>query len=101
MNAIRIRRQLDSDTLFLPEVKPFIGRTVEIIILEDSAAPPTPSPLAKFLALAPPDKPFDPAELDAMRSDPKYARFYALLEAAGLDIIDPEAIAQLRATSLL
>lgn len=35
MNAIRIRRTLDSETLHLPELKPLLGRTVEIIILEE------------------------------------------------------------------
>jgi hypothetical protein len=35
MNAIRIRRQLDSDTLHVPELKPFLGRTVEIIVLDE------------------------------------------------------------------
>jgi hypothetical protein len=35
MNAIRIRRTVESETLNLPELKPFVGRTVEIIILED------------------------------------------------------------------
>ena len=34
MSAIRIRRTLDSDTLHLPELRPFIGRTVEIIVEE-------------------------------------------------------------------
>jgi hypothetical protein len=35
MNAVRIRRQLDSDTLHLPELKPLIGKNVEIIVLEE------------------------------------------------------------------
>jgi hypothetical protein len=39
MTAIRIRRKLDSDTLHLPELKPLIGREVEIIVLEESGAP--------------------------------------------------------------
>ena len=41
MSAIRIRTRIDSDTLTLPELRPFIGRTVEIVIEEspaDSAA---------------------------------------------------------------
>jgi hypothetical protein len=36
MNAIRIRRKLESDTLHLPELQPFVGKAVEIIVLEDS-----------------------------------------------------------------
>jgi len=39
MAVIRIRKQLDSETLHLPELKPLIGRTVEIIVCtEESAA---------------------------------------------------------------
>jgi hypothetical protein len=39
MNAVRVRCQLKSDTLHLPELKPLIGKTVEIIVLEE----PTPA----------------------------------------------------------
>jgi len=39
MNAIRIRTTLDSDTLHLPELKPLVGKAVEIIVLEEPAAP--------------------------------------------------------------
>ena len=35
MNAIRIRKTIDSDTLHIPELKDMIGRTVEIIVLEE------------------------------------------------------------------
>jgi hypothetical protein len=35
MNAVRIRRKLDSDTLHLSELKPPIGKNVEIIVLEE------------------------------------------------------------------
>ncbi len=35
MNAIHIRKQLDSDTIHLPELKPFIGKTVEIVVREE------------------------------------------------------------------
>jgi hypothetical protein len=41
MAAIRIRKTLDSDTLHLPELRPYIGRTVEITVeepAEDSVA---------------------------------------------------------------
>ena len=43
MNAIRIRKTIDSDTLHLPELKDMIGRTVEIIVLEEPAAAVVPS----------------------------------------------------------
>lgn len=34
MNTIRIKRQIESDTLTIPELRPFIGRRVEITIEE-------------------------------------------------------------------
>jgi hypothetical protein len=39
MTAIRIRRKLESDTLHLPELKPLIGREVEIIVREEAGVP--------------------------------------------------------------
>lgn len=36
MNAIRIRKQLDSHKLELPELAPFIGRVVEILVIEEA-----------------------------------------------------------------
>src|SRR4051794_34930774 len=50
MNAIRIRKQIDSDTLHLPELRGLIGHEVEIIVLDErsngdaAAAPPQPGP---------------------------------------------------------
>jgi hypothetical protein len=44
MNAIRVRKKIDSDTLHIPELRSMIGRDVEIIVLEDQPAA-TPSPL--------------------------------------------------------
>jgi|SRR5262245_29478920 hypothetical protein len=100
MSAIRIRKHIDSDTLHLPEVRPLIGRTVEIVIVEAASAASQPSAAEKFLALAPQEKPLDAAEIEALRSDPRYKRFWPLLEVAGEDIIDADAIAQLRAASI-
>jgi hypothetical protein len=39
MNAIRVRRRIESETLHLPELRPLIGKTVEIIVVEE----PTPT----------------------------------------------------------
>ncbi len=36
MNAVRIRRKLDSETLHLPELRPLLGKTVEIIVFDES-----------------------------------------------------------------
>jgi hypothetical protein len=38
VSAIRIRKTLDSDTLHLPELRPLIGRTVEITVEEQPPA---------------------------------------------------------------
>jgi len=35
MNAVRIRTRIESTTLTAPELAPFLGRYVEIIVLED------------------------------------------------------------------
>jgi hypothetical protein len=37
MTAVRLRRKLESDTLHLPELKPLIGKTVQIVVVEDPA----------------------------------------------------------------
>ncbi|HVC95297.1 MAG TPA: hypothetical protein VND64_16495 [Pirellulales bacterium] len=37
MKAIRIHKQLESETLYLPELKPLVGKRVEIIVQEESA----------------------------------------------------------------
>ncbi len=39
MNAIRIKRHIDSETLTLPEISALIGKDVEIIFLEDEKSP--------------------------------------------------------------
>ena len=39
---VRIRRKLDSETLHLPELKLLIGKTVEIIIREETLPEITP-----------------------------------------------------------
>jgi hypothetical protein len=38
MNAVRIRCKLESETLHLPELKPLIGKAVEIIVLEEGTS---------------------------------------------------------------
>ncbi len=35
MNIVRIRRMLESETLHLPEIRPLIGKSVEIIVQEE------------------------------------------------------------------
>ena len=36
--TVRIHRKLESETLYLPEIRPLIGKNVEIIVVEESAA---------------------------------------------------------------
>lgn len=72
MNAIRIHKQIDSETLHLPELKPLIGKTVEIIVLEEIPSPP--------------------------RLERDWRLFFDL---AGQDLVDPEAYKQLRAASMI
>ncbi len=42
MSTVRVQRKLESETLHLPELKPLIGKTVEITVVERSAAKSTP-----------------------------------------------------------
>lgn len=36
--TVRIHRKLDSETLYLPEIRPLIGKIVEIIVREEPLA---------------------------------------------------------------
>ena len=36
MNAIRIRKKIDSETLHLPELRPLLGHTVEIVVFDNT-----------------------------------------------------------------
>ena len=40
MTTIRIKRTLDSETLHLPELRPLLGKEVEIIVRDQSAVLP-------------------------------------------------------------
>lgn len=72
MNAIRIHKRLDSETLHLPELREMIGREVEIIVIEEK---PT----------------ITPGQGD----------FSLLEELAGKDVVDPDALEQLRKASMI
>lgn len=94
MNAIRIRKTLDSATVHLPELEPLIGRTVEFIVLDDAPAPPFRQLETRetFLGLAPPDPTPEEhaanmAELRTMAgSDPVAAAWLKLIDDGGLDV---------------
>ncbi len=51
MNAIRLKKHLDSDTLYLPEIKDLIGKDV-IVIEEISSALTKAERIKKFLESA-------------------------------------------------
>ena len=71
MNAIRIHRRIDSETIHLPELRTMIGKRVEITVKEETPQTQDQGDLAL---------------LDA---------------AAGKDLIDPAAIEELRAASMI
>lgn len=49
MNAIRITTHLNSETLYLPEIQPLVGKDVEIIVLtEENKETPASIPLHSF-----------------------------------------------------
>lgn len=66
MTEIHLTQELQSDTLTLPQLQPLIGRTVEIIIRDLSAAPCAPE------------------------------SWDALQALAGQDLVDPDAFHELR-----
>jgi hypothetical protein len=95
MNAVRIRKHLQTDTVHLPELRHLLGRTVEFIVLDDT--PPTATPPLEtaetFFERLPPVSPASPAdreaelrELRAMARDD--LRLAAFLDAAAADCID-------------
>ncbi len=65
MQAITLTKKLESETLYLPELRPFVGREVEITIREAPAAKPSPAPAKSPNPLAGSvlrdDDPFGPA----------------------------------------
>jgi len=69
---IHLHQKLDSETLYLPELKPMIGKTVEIIVREEAEPPP----------------------------NPPSSSLSALSEIAGKDLIDPMAYQEIRAASI-
>jgi hypothetical protein len=70
VDLIRISKIIESETLHLPELKPLIGKTVEIIVRDKTVTTP---------------------------EQHLYDAFFAL---AGQDVVDPEAYKRLRAASM-
>ena len=65
MQAITLTKKLESETLYLPELRPFVGREVEITVREAPAAKPNQAPAKPSNPLAGSvlrdDDPFGPA----------------------------------------
>ena len=101
MNAIRICKRLDSDTLHLPELKGMIGKTVEIIILEEPTLSTAATKDPGCFAALPRRETFDPKALEALRPYLTPEQFEALSAIATQDLIDLNAIAELRAASMI
>jgi hypothetical protein len=94
MTAVRICRKLESETLHLPELKPFIGKTVEITVEEKAVDDP-----GCFSELTPPKAPSE-KEREDLRSLLTAAQFEALMDVASEGGPDVEAIARLRFRSM-
>lgn len=66
MQAIRLTRTLDSDTLYLPQLRPLVGQRVEIIVLSQDEATATSEPAVPHVnpligSVLRDDDPFGPA----------------------------------------
>ena len=64
MNAITIHTHLESDTVHLPELRPMVGKDVEIIVIEKAPLPP--GDLREFFEAAK-DPPVDLDAVAALR----------------------------------
>lgn len=99
MNAIRVHRHIDSETLHLPELQEVMGQNVEIIILPRADGEGLET-LESFLGDTLDRLPPTPAEMDALReaarTDPALAAALEIAEGGGLDV---DAIVALRAES--
>jgi hypothetical protein len=106
MTPIHITTLIDSETLHLPELGPLVGKTVEITITEKAAngdAPPEMTPSVDtsfFMALKPEVTPLTNEEIAILKEDPNFEALRPLLDVAGEDLIDADAIARWRAASM-
>ncbi len=96
MNAVRLRRKLESETLHLPELKPLIGKTV--VIREDNGAgAQDPGCFAEAL----PAKSVDAKTKKALRALLTHEQFEALMQVVDEGGPDVDAIRRLRAASMI
>ena len=109
MAPIRIRKRIDSETLHLPELKPFLGKTVEIVVQEEVAIKEAQLETREtFFGFGPPEQ-LTPQQQEAnmrqfraMRADPRYERVWPFLDrvlSGEESELDVDAIIANRASS--
>jgi hypothetical protein len=94
MNVIHVHRTIDSETLQLPELKAFLGKTVKITVAE--LAPATRTCLDAPL----PAVSFDPVALESLKDRLTAEQYNALAAIASAGVPDVDAIRRLRAASM-
>lgn len=97
MNAVRIKKRLDSDTIHLPELHSMIGKEVEIIILAEQPASLPKQDLSALHQIA---GNID-LDFDAIQNLRGQGDFSLLEELAGKDVVEPDALEQLRKASMI
>jgi len=94
MNAIQIRKRIESETLHLPELREMIGKTVQIIILDEASGAETPLETREtFFGLKPErspsteDREIDRQRLDELaKTNPALAAALTIAAAGGPDV---------------
>ena len=76
MTIVRLRRKLDSETLHIPELKSFLGKTVDIII-EEGIAPQVTSGTGDWAALEAAADDLEGYDFDAVREQREFDRRHA------------------------
>jgi hypothetical protein len=79
VNAIRVRRQLESTTLTLPELAPLVGKQVEVIVLEEAE---TTRRIVRTLGLLGPERDLDSDALDGALRELEHERAASLEQLA-------------------
>lgn len=95
MNAIRIRRKIESETLHLPELRNLIGKTVEIIVLEELPEDSAVARRRKELFARLPEseqKTLTPEEIAALLADSQCEKLWPIVQNYDPDALDVDAI---------
>jgi hypothetical protein len=100
MSNVRVRRKLNSETLHLPELRPFIGQMVEIVVLEGKAENEMPVCAAGCFDDLTPAKPVDESTKAALALLLTPKQLEALVDIANQGGPDVDAIRKFRAASM-